>query len=180
MDYRQLGTSGLRVSPLCIGTMLFGDRTDVSEAKRIVDSGFDAGVNFIDSADAYVNGEAERVAGKLIAEKRSRWVLATKVGNIMSPDPNDRGLNRRWILRACEASLARLSTDYIDIYYAHLDFADTPLHETIGAFGDLIRAGKIRYFGISNYRGWRIALVCKPARNLACRRPSSANPTTTR
>ena len=176
MDYRQLGTSGLKVSPLCIGTMLFGDRTDVTEAQRIVDSGHDAGINFIDTADAYVNGESERVTGKLIVEKRSRWVLATKVGNSMSTDPNDRGLSRRWILRACEASLARLSTDYIDIYYAHLDFADTPLHETIAAFGDLIRAGKIRYFGISNYRGWRIALVMQTCKELGVPPPVVCQP----
>ncbi len=176
MDYRQLGASGLKVSPLCIGTLLFGDRTDVNEAQRIVDSGFDAGINFIDTADAYVKGESERVTGKLIVEKRSRWILATKVGNSMSADPNDMGLNRRWILNACEASLARLSTDYIDIYYAHLDFADTPLHETIVAFGDLIRAGKIRYFGISNYRGWRIALVMQTCKDLGVPPPVVCQP----
>lgn len=176
MDYRQLGASGLKVSPLCIGTMLFGDRTDVNEAQRIVDSGFDTGINFIDTADAYVKGESERVTGKLIAEKRSRWILATKVGNSMSTDPNDMGLNRRWILKACEASLTRLSTDYIDIYYAHLDFADTPLYETIGAFGDLIRAGKIRYFGISNYRGWRIALVMQTCKELGVPPPVVCQP----
>ena len=176
MDYRQLGNSGLRVSPLCIGTMLFGDRTDVSEAQRIIDSGFDAGINFVDTADAYVNGGSERVLGKLIAEKRSRWVLATKVGNIMSADPNDRGLNRRWVLRACEASLGRLSTDYLDIFYAHLDFPDTPLHETVGAFGDLIRSGKIRYWGISNYRGWRIALVMQTCKELGVPPPVVCQP----
>lgn len=176
MDYRQLGTSGLKVSPICIGTMLFGDRTSVDEARRIVDSGHDAGINFIDTADAYVNGESERVTGKLIAEKRSRWILATKVGNQMSTDINDKGLSRRWLLKACEASLARLSTDYIDIYYAHLDFADTPLHETIAAFGDLMRTGKIRYWGISNYRGWRIALVMQTCKELGVPPPVVCQP----
>lgn len=176
MDYRQLGTSGLNVSPLCIGTMLFGDRTDINEAQRIVDSGHDAGINFIDTADAYVNGESERVTGKLIADKRSRWILATKVGNAVGTDPNDRGLSRRWIMLACEASLARLSTDYIDIYYAHLDFPGTSLHETIGAFGDLIRAGKIRYFGISNFRGWRIALVMQTCKELGVPPPVVCQP----
>lgn len=176
MDYRQLGASGLKVSPLCIGTMLFGDRTDFNEAQRIVDSGYDAGINFIDTADAYVSGESERVTGKLVAEKRSRWIIATKVGNSISSDINDRGLSRRWVMKACEASLTRLSTDYIDIYYAHLDFADTPLHETIGAFGDLIRAGKIRYFGISNYRGWRIALVMQTCKELGVPPPVVCQP----
>ena len=176
MDYRQLGTSGLKVSPICIGTMMFGDRTDTNEAKRIVDSGFDAGINFIDTADAYVSGESERITGKLIADKRSRWILATKVGNPFGNDPNDRGLSRRWIMKACEASLARLSTDYIDIYYAHIDFSDTPMHETIRAFGDLIRAGKIRYFGISNYRGWRIALVMQTCKELGVPPPIVCQP----
>ena len=115
MDYRQLGTSGLKVSPICIGTMLFGDRTDVNESKRIVDSGFDAGINFIDTADAYVKGESERVTGKMIADKRSRWILATKVGNFMSDDPNDGGLTRRWLLMACEARLARRTVTDADI-----------------------------------------------------------------
>ncbi len=176
MDYRQLGAGGLKVSPLCIGTMLFGDRTDANEARRIVDSGHDAGINFIDTADAYAGGESERVTGKVIAEKRSRWIVATKVGNAFGTDPNDRGLSRRWIIKACEASLARLSTDYIDIYYAHLDFDDTPLHETIVAFGDLIRAGKIRYFGISNYRGWRIALVMQTCKELGVPPPVVCQP----
>jgi aryl-alcohol dehydrogenase-like predicted oxidoreductase len=176
MEYRQLGASGLKVSPLCIGTMLFGDRTDADEARRIIDSGLDAGINFIDTADVYANGESERVTGKLIAEKRSRWILATKVGNAIGADPNDRGLSRRWIMRACEASLARLATDYLDIYYAHLDFPDTPLHETVGAFGDLIRAGKIRYFGISNYRGWRIAQVIQTCQELGVPPPVVCQP----
>ncbi len=176
MNYRQLSASGLQVSPLCIGTMLFGDRTDANEARRIVDSGHDAGINFIDTADAYANGESERVTGQLLAEKRSRWILATKVGNTVGADPNDRGLSRRWIIRACEASLARLATDYIDIYYAHLDFPDIPLRETIGAFGDLIRAGKIRYFGISNYRGWRIALVMQTCKELGVPPPVVCQP----
>ena len=176
MEYRQLGTSGLKVSPICIGTMLFGDRTDVNESKRIVDSGFDAGINFLDTADAYGAGESERVVGKLIADKRSQWILATKVGNQMSTDINDKGVSRRWVMMACEASLARLSTECIDIFYAHLDFPDTPLHETVGAFGDLIRAGKIRYWGISNYRGWRIALVMQTCKELGVPPPIVCQP----
>ena len=176
MEYKKLGKSGLDVSPVCLGTMNFGDRTDEQESRRIVASAYDAGINFLDTADAYSKGESERVVGKILAAQRNRWVVATKVGNPMGPDPNDRGLNRRWIMRACEASLARLGTDYLDIYYAHLDFPDTPLAETIAAFGDLIRAGKIRYFGISNYRGWRIALVAQTCKELGVPLPVVCQP----
>ena len=176
MDYRKLGNSGLTVSPICLGTMMFGDRTDFSAAKRIVDSAADAGVNFIDTADAYVKGESERITGKAITSKRDHWVLATKVGNPMSDNPNHRGLSRRWIMQACEASLARLSTDYIDVYYQHFDFPDTPLEETIAAMGDLIRTGKIRYFGISNYRGWRIALIMQICKELGVPQPLVCQP----
>ena len=176
MEYQKLGNSGLDVSPVCLGTMNFGDRTDEQESRRIVASAYDAGINFLDTADVYSKGESERVVGKILAAQRNRWVVATKVGNPMGPDPNDRGLNRRWIMRACEASLARLNTDYLDIYYAHLDFPDTPLAETIAAFGDLIRAGKIRYWGISNYRGWRIALVAQTCKELGVPLPVVCQP----
>src|SRR5260221_7069550 len=124
MEYRSLGNSGLKVSPICLGTMMFGDRTDAAEAGRIVASARDAGVNFIDTADVYAKGESERVTGKLIAADRDRWVLATKVANAMSDDPNRRGTGRKWIAAAIDESLARLGTDYVDIYYLHRDFAD--------------------------------------------------------
>ncbi len=185
MDYRRLGASGLEVSPLTLGTMMFGDRTDAAESQRIVDAALDAGVNFIDTADVYTKGASERIVGAAIAAKRSQWILATKVGNVMTRKPHDGGLSRRWMLRACEESLARLATDWIDIYYLHRDDAETPIAETVGAIGDLIRAGKIRYFGLSNYRGWRIAevvneceaqgvplpVVCQPYYNLLNRGP---------
>jgi len=159
MDYRRLGESGLKVSPLCLGTMTFGDRTDAAEAGRIVASAREAGVNFIDTADVYVKGESERVTGKLIAADRDHWVLATKVANPMGDDPNRRGTGRKWILQAIDESLERLGTDYVDIYYLHKDIEDTPIEETVGAMADVIRAGKARYFGVSNFRGWRIAEV---------------------
>ncbi|HWQ39467.1 MAG TPA: aldo/keto reductase [Burkholderiales bacterium] len=185
MEYRYLGRSGLKVSALCLGTMMFGDRTDVQEAQRIVDSAREAGVNYIDTADQYAAGASERIVGQLLAADRHSWVLATKVGNPMGKGPNEVGLSRKWIMQACDASLQRLRTDYIDIYYLHLDYADIPLEEMVGSMGDLIRAGKIRYFGVSNFRGWRIAeimhlcratgvpkpVVCQPYYNAMNRQP---------
>ena len=187
MEYRKLGNSGLKVSPICLGTMLFGDATDAAEAGRIVASAREAGINFIDTADAYAKGESERVTGKLIAADREHWVLATKVGNIMGKGPNDGGLSRGWMMRAIDASLARLDTDWVDIYYLHLDDQDTPIEETLVAMSEIIAAGKVRYFGISNYRAWRIAqiaelcgklgvpapIVCQPYYNAMNRMPET-------
>ena len=185
MEYRRLGASGIEVSPICLGTMTFGDTTDAAEARRIVDAAFDSGINFIDTADVYVNGESERIVGAAIAARRRQWILATKVGNVLTAKPHDGGLSRRWLLQACDDSLARLATDWIDIYYLHKDDRETPISETVGAIGDLIRGGKVRYFGVSNYRGWRIAevvaeceaqgvplpVVCQPYYNLLNRAP---------
>ena len=126
MEYRSLGRSGLKVSPLCLGTMMFGDQTDATEAGRIVASARDAGVNFVDTADVYAKGESERILGKLIASDRSRWVLATKVANSMGDDPNRRGTGRKWVMQAIDESLARLGTDYADIYYIHRDPGEVP------------------------------------------------------
>jgi aryl-alcohol dehydrogenase-like predicted oxidoreductase len=185
MEYRTLGRSGLKVSPLCLGTMMFGDRTDAAEAARIVASAREAGVNFIDTADVYAKGESERITGRLIAADRDRWVLATKVANPMpapgvsSPggdDPNRRGTGRKWIMKAIDESLGRLGTDYVDIYYLHRDIEETPLEETVAAMGDLIRAGKVRYFGVSNFRGWRIAEVMHVARALGVPLPAASQP----
>jgi aryl-alcohol dehydrogenase-like predicted oxidoreductase len=185
MQFRRLGKSGLEVSVLCLGTMMFGDRTDATAAKEIVAHAFDNGVNFIDTADVYSKSASETIVGAAIRAERGRWILATKVGNVVTQWPHDGGLSRRWIVAACEASLKRLATDWIDIYYLHKDDPNTPIPETIGAIGDLICAGKIRYFGISNYRGWRIAevirwcerlsvpppVVCQPYYNLLNRMP---------
>jgi aryl-alcohol dehydrogenase (NADP+) len=135
MEYRKLGNSGIKVSPVCLGTMMFGDRTDAAEAGRIVDSARAAGINFIDTADQYAKGESERVTGKLIAADREQWVLATKVGNFMGKGPNDGGLSRGWMMRAIDASLRRLNTDWVDIYYLHLDDPSTPIEETLVAMG---------------------------------------------
>jgi aryl-alcohol dehydrogenase-like predicted oxidoreductase len=183
--YSRLGRSGLEVSPLCLGTMMFGERTDAAESRRIVDSALDAGVNFIDTADAYANGESERIVGEAIGAQRRRWILATKVANTLQGRPHDGGLSRRWMFMACEDSLRRLGTDWIDVYYLHKDDQVTPMAEIVAAMGALIASGKVRYFGVSNFRGWRIAevvrecdaqrvprpVVCQPYYNLLNRQP---------
>jgi len=156
--------------------MMFGDRTDAATAQRIVASAYDAGVNFIDTADVYAKGASETIVGAAIAANRRRWILATKAGNAMTTKPHDGGLSRRWLMQACDDSLRRLSTDYIDVYYLHKDDVDTPLDETVEAIGDLLRAGKIRYFGISNYRGWRIAEVVATCDDLGVAHPVVCQP----
>ncbi|MCW5626358.1 MAG: aldo/keto reductase [Burkholderiales bacterium] len=176
MEYRALGRSNLKVSPLCLGTMMFGDRTDVAESERIVKSARDAGINFLDTADQYSKGESERIVGKIIRAERDAWVLATKVANTMGPGPNEMGLGRKWILQACDASLSRLGTDYIDLYYLHRDFSDAVLDEAVDAMGTLIRAGKVRYFAISNFRGWRIAEIVRLCKEQGVPLPIACQP----
>ena len=176
MEYRNLGTSGLQVSPLCIGTMMFGDRTDAAEAGRIVASARHAGINFIDTADVYSQGESERIVGKLLGAERSAWVLASKVGYGPAEVPNRRGTGRKWILQAIDESLGRLGTDYVDIYYLHRDVETIALEETMQAMADVVRAGKARYIGLSNYRGWRIAEVMRVCEAAGLPRPIVAQP----
>ena len=188
MQYRRLGKTNLRVSTVCLGTMMFGDQTDSMESMRIVDHARAQGVNFIDTADVYSLGKSEEITGTAIRGDRDHWILATKVGNKMTPEsglPNHERYSRKWVMQACEASLKRLGTDYIDIYYLHRDFEEDSLDEAVGALGDLIRAGKIRYFGVSNFRAWRIAeiiaacnrqgvplpAICQPYYNLLNRMP---------
>jgi len=161
---------------VCLGTMLFGDRTDAAEAGRIVASARAAGVNFIDTADAYAKGESERITGKLIAAEREQWVLATKLGNFIGKGPNDGGLSRAWMMRAVDASLERLNTDWIDIYYFHLDDATTPIEESLTAMAEIIAAGKVRYFGVSNYRAWRIAQIAELCARLGVPAPIVCQP----
>jgi aryl-alcohol dehydrogenase (NADP+) len=176
VDYRRLGRSGVMVSPICLGTMMFGDQTDAAEAGRIVASARDAGVNFIDTADVYCKGESERVVGKLVATDRERWVLATKVANPMGDDPNRRGTGRKWVMQAIDESLARLGTDYVDLYYIHRDTGDVPMEETVAVMGDLIAMGKVRYWGVSNLRGWRIAEAVRVCDELGVARPAACQP----
>jgi len=176
VELRRLGRSGLRVSALCLGTMMFGERTNEAEAGRIVESARDAGVNFIDTADAYANGESERILGRLLRADRERWIVATKVGNTGAPAPDDVDVSRRHVMRAIDGSLERLGMDHVDIYYLHLDDARTPLEETIGALGELLHAGRVRYWGLSNHRGWRIAEAVLLADRLGVPRPVVCQP----
>jgi len=176
MHYRPLGISNLKVSTICLGTMMFGDRTDLAEAKNIVASAADSGVNFMDTADVYAKGATETIVGQLIRDSRQKWILATKVGNAMGDAPNDSGYSRTWMMRAIEASLKRLQTDYVDLYYMHLDRPEFPLESTIATMGDLIASGKIRHFGVSNFRGWRIAETVRVCDALGVERPVVCQP----
>jgi aryl-alcohol dehydrogenase-like predicted oxidoreductase len=176
MEYRNLGRSGLKVSPLCLGTMNFGGPTDEATARRIVARARDAGVNFVDTADVYSKGVSEEVTGRAIGPERDQWVLATKLANQVGPDANAAGLSRKWVMRAAEASLRRLGTEYIDVYYLHKEDHATPLAETVRAMEDLIRQGKIRYFGVSNYRSWRLAEICRICDELGIDRPVVSQP----
>lgn len=185
MNYRRLGNSNLKVSSLCLGTMMFGDQTEFDEAQNIVASAREHGVNFIDTADVYTKGGSEEMVGKVLGDSRHDWVLATKLGNAMSKTPNQSHYSRNWILREVENSLRRLGTDHVDILYMHRDFQDENLDEAVRTMGDLIQSGKIRAFGVSNFRGWRIAeiirlcekanvpqpVVCQPYYNLLNRQP---------
>jgi aryl-alcohol dehydrogenase-like predicted oxidoreductase len=176
MEYRQLGRSGLKISPICLGTMMFGGATDEATSARIIDKARAAGINFIDTADAYSSGASEQVTGRAIAKHRQHWVLGTKLANAMGDNPNRAGLSRRWVMQAAEESLQRLGTDYIDIYYLHKEDHATPLDETVRAIGDLIRQGKVRYFGVSNYRAWRVAEICSICDRLGIDRPVVSQP----
>lgn len=172
----RLGRSGLLVSPICLGTMMFGGPTDDVASREIIASARDAGVNFIDTADVYNGGRSEEVVGRAIREDRARWIVATKVANAMGEEPNERGLSRLWLMRACEASLKRLGTDVIDIYYLHKEDHGTPMAETVRAIADLVRAGKIRHFGVSNHRAWRIAEICRLCDEAGIDRPVVSQP----
>jgi aryl-alcohol dehydrogenase-like predicted oxidoreductase len=176
MRYRLLGNSGVRVSEICLGTMLFGDLTDAAESQRIIAHAADSGVNFIDTADVYAEGRSESVIGPAIKAARDRWVLATKVAGATGPDVNDRGLSRRHVMQAVESSLARLRTDHIDLYYIHRVDPDTAWEQTIAAFGDLIRHGKVREWALSNVRAWHIPHVHHLCRQLGVPPPAAVQP----
>ena len=144
---------------------------------RIAASALDAGVNFIDTADTYAKGGSEKIVGKIVSKARDRWVLATKVQNAIIPqDPNSGGGGRKWIQYEIEQSLTRLGTDYIDVYYLHRDDLETPLEDTVATLGDLVRAGKVRYLGLSNFDGWRIAEVVNTCRRVGVPQPIVLQP----
>ena len=176
MNYRTLGRSNLRVSTLCLGTMMFGDQTDAGEAAAIVASAKAQGVNFIDTADVYTKGASESMLGELLQGQRHDWVLATKLGNKMGEGPNQSHYSRSWIVHEVEQSLKRLRTDHVDILYLHRDFLDLHLEEPVRALDALVRAGKVRHWGLSNFRGWRIAEAVHTARALGAAPPVVCQP----
>ncbi|MCL2780027.1 MAG: aldo/keto reductase [Actinomycetia bacterium] len=164
MEYRQLGASGLRVSTLALGTMTFGGvgwsamvgDTDVAGARRQIGMCLDAGVNLIDTADGYSLGHSERVLGEALGKRRDEVLLATKVRMPVGDGPNDAGLSRHHVISGCEASLRRLNTDHIDVYQLHEWDGQTPVEETLAALDHLVRSGKVRYVGASNFTGWQL------------------------
>ena len=164
MDYRPLGTSGLQISTLTLGTMTFGGlgnfasvgTTDLAGAKRQIDMCLDAGINLIDTADIYSTGRSEEIVGEALEGRRDDVLIASKVRFPMGPDPNMAGLSRHHIISGCEASLRRLRTDHIDLYQVHEWDGQTPLEETLSALEHLLKTGKVRYIGASNYAGWQL------------------------
>lgn len=169
MEYRQVGRSGLKVSELCLGTMTFGHGTDQAEAQRMVDRAFDAGINFFDTANSYAGAQSEVFLGKALEGKRDQAVVATKFYNPMGSGPNDSGMSRYHIMNAVEASLQRLGTEHIDIYYIHHVDQQTPIEEALRALDDLVHQGKVRYVAVSNFEAWRLmdALWTSEANGLA-------------
>lgn len=179
MRYRKLGRTGLKVSELCLGTMTFGWSVEEPESFAIMSQALDAGINFFDTADVYSRwdprsyaGKTEEIIGRWLAEepsRRDKVVLATKVRGQMGDQPNDQGLSRKHIIAAVDASLRRLQTDYIDLYQTHFPDGEVPIEETLWALDDLVRAGKVRYIGCSNYRAWQLmeALWTSDKLNLA-------------
>lgn len=156
MEYRTLGKQGVKVSRLCLGTMMFGGATGEAESIRIIHRALDAGINFVDTANMYNGGESERIVGKALQGRRDQVVLATKVKNRMGDGPNDAGLSRYHILNQMEESLRRLGTDHIDLYYLHAPDYDTPLEESLAAMDTLVQQGKVRYIACSNYYAWQV------------------------
>jgi 1-deoxyxylulose-5-phosphate synthase len=171
MQYSVLGTTGVKVSRICLGTATFGVAPTAQDADRVVGAAIDLGINFVDTADVYGNmpvfdrpgalaaadrEPAEQILGRALRGRRDEMVIATKSNGIVGLDINDRGLSRRHIIRQVETSLRRLETDYIDLYYAHDSDPDTPLEQTLAAYDDLIRQGKIRYVGLSNHPAWQV------------------------
>lgn len=173
MDYRLLGRTGVKVSELCLGCMMFGGRTNQEDTCRIIDRALDAGINFLDTANVYSRGKSEEFVGEALKRngQRDRVVLATKVhGSMADNDPNMQGNSRRHIIQQCEASLKRLQTDWIDLYQLHRPRPEIPIDETLRALDDLIRAGKVRYIGTSTFAAWQVVEALWVAKELGLHR----------
>jgi len=178
-DYRPLGRTGIKVSPLTLGCMMFGGKTNLADSCRIIDRALDAGINLLDTANVYNEGRSEEVTGEALKRngKRGRVILATKVHGVMDPtDPNGMGNTRRHIIAQCEASLHRLQTDYLDLYQLHRPQPEVPIDETLRALDDLIRAGKVRYIGTSTFAAWQVVEALWCARELGLNRFVSEQP----
>jgi aryl-alcohol dehydrogenase-like predicted oxidoreductase len=179
MEYRNLGRTGVRVSTLCLGCMMFGGRTEEGPSMDIIDRAIDAGINFLDTANVYSRGRSEEVVGRALKRngKRDRIILATKVhGRMDDDDVNAAGNHRQHIIRQVEESLRRLQTDYIDLYQIHRPSSDVPIDETLRALDDLIRSGKVRYIGTSTYAAWQLMEALMVARELGLNRFVSEQP----
>jgi len=156
MEYRKLGNSGLKVSEIGLGGNTFGLMVDEPISIAVINHAVDIGINYIDTADMYTQGRSEEFVGKAVKSKRSKVIIATKFGHAMGDDPNDMGSSRYYIMKAVDASLRRLQTDYIDLYQIHLPDPTTPIEETLRALDDLVRVGKVRYIGCSNFAAWQL------------------------
>lgn len=156
MNYRLLGRTGLKVSELCLGTMMFGGPTNNADSIQIMHRALDQGINFFDTADMYSTGKSEEVVGEALVGRRNDVILATKACNPMGSGVNQQGLSRRWLMQALEGSLRRLRTDYIDIFYCHKPDPNTPWEETLKSLDDMVRQGKVRYTACSNFRAWKV------------------------
>lgn len=176
MEHRLFGRTGLKVAPLCFGAMNLGGATPEAEGIRMVHAALDAGVNLVDTANSYNGGESEVVVGKALAGRRDRVILATKVHNRTGNGPNDVGNSRWHILRACEASLRRLKTDYIDLYQVHRPMPEVEVDETLSAMTDLVRAGKVRYIGCSTHPAWMVMEALATSERLGLARYVSEQP----
>lgn len=156
MQYRSLGRTGVKVSALSLGTMMFGGPANETDSIAIIHRAIDKGLNFIDTANMYSRGESERVVGKALAGRRDQIVLATKGRQVMGDGPNEKGASRLHLMHALHASLKRLNVDYIDVYYTHAPDLEVPIEETLRAMDDMVRSGKVRYIACSNFRAWRV------------------------
>lgn len=172
MQYRNLLSTGLKVSEICLGTMTFGGQTSAEDSREIIACALDSGINFIDTANIYTKGESERILGEALGSRRSDVILATKTGGPTARIPNCSGLSRRQIIPSVEDSLKRLNTDYIDILYLHFPDKLTPPEEYIDTMTTLIRSGKVRYWGISNFSAWQCCELVHMAKEMGAIPPS--------
>lgn len=176
MRMSPLGRSGLQVSRIALGTMMFGGVTPPDEARSIFEAARESGVNFIDTADTYSQGESERLVGEFVRNDRHAWVVATKAGSVVHNHPNGGGNSRKWLLHALDRSLARLGFDHVDVWYLHREDFRTPLEETVAAVGAAIAAGKVRYWGFSNFSAWKAVEFVRIADALGVPYPIVAQP----